>query len=368
MSEKTFPSRFVCKHDTEENWKKATNFSPKQAEPIIYDIDENYSYERLKIGDGTTNVNDLPFADEAAVAAITAHTEDAAIHHSHDNKAALDLINGEKTTSWDGAVSHMSDEVKHITSTERSNWDSAKEHADSNHAPSDAEANQNAFSNVVVGSTTIAADSKTDTLTLVAGDNVTITPDATNDKITISSTAKKLKNYYSSRPTNIDLTAIGDGSMFQFKCTGSVTSASDPGDGHILQFNWDNANGYDTQVFVGLDGSIKNRTMAANTTTWKDWTVMAPRPTRYTGSTASAVSATDNSYRIYSNLTQALTVTCTTDNYYGSLIRITFASGGSITFKSASKISGDDYSAAAVGETWEFSILSGVVICKNLSA
>ena len=50
-----------------------------------------------------------------------------------------------------------------------------------------AEVNQNAFSNIVIGSTTIAADSKTDTLTLVAGNNVTLTPDATNDKITIAS-------------------------------------------------------------------------------------------------------------------------------------------------------------------------------------
>lgn len=49
-----------------------------------------------------------------------------------------------------------------------------------------AEVNQNAFSNVTIGSTTIAADSKTDTLTLVAGSNVSLTPDATNDKITIS--------------------------------------------------------------------------------------------------------------------------------------------------------------------------------------
>ena len=51
-----------------------------------------------------------------------------------------------------------------------------------------AEVNQNAFSNIVVGSTTIAADAKTDSLTLVAGSNVTITPDATNDKITIAAT------------------------------------------------------------------------------------------------------------------------------------------------------------------------------------
>lgn len=50
------------------------------------------------------------------------------------------------------------------------------------------EQNQNAFSNVKVGSTTIVADVKTDTLELVAGSNVTLTPDATNDKVTIAVT------------------------------------------------------------------------------------------------------------------------------------------------------------------------------------
>lgn len=82
--------------------------------------------------------------------------------------------------------SHTSNSTTHITSTERSNWNSAYAHSQSAHAPSNAEANQNAFSNVKIGDVTIAADIKTDTLTLVAGDNITITPDATNDKITIS--------------------------------------------------------------------------------------------------------------------------------------------------------------------------------------
>ena len=53
-----------------------------------------------------------------------------------------------------------------------------------------AEVNQNAFSTVKVTqgstSTDVAADSKTDTVELVGGTNVTLTPDATNDKITIS--------------------------------------------------------------------------------------------------------------------------------------------------------------------------------------
>lgn len=49
-----------------------------------------------------------------------------------------------------------------------------------------AEVNQNAFSNVKVGGTTVAADTKTDTIELVAGNGVTLTPDATNDKVTVS--------------------------------------------------------------------------------------------------------------------------------------------------------------------------------------
>lgn len=45
--------------------------------------------------------------------------------------------------------------------------------------------NQNAFSNIKVGSTTVAADTTTDTVEFV-GSNITITPDATNDKVTFT--------------------------------------------------------------------------------------------------------------------------------------------------------------------------------------
>ena len=63
MAEKNFNNvRIVNKHDTEANWLKATGFTPKQGELIVYDIDDNYDYERIKIGDGVQNVNDLPFA------------------------------------------------------------------------------------------------------------------------------------------------------------------------------------------------------------------------------------------------------------------------------------------------------------------
>lgn len=44
----------------------------------------------------------------------------------------------------------------------------------------------NAFANIKVGATTIEADSAADTFEIVAGSNITITPDATDDKITIA--------------------------------------------------------------------------------------------------------------------------------------------------------------------------------------
>jgi hypothetical protein len=61
-------------------------------------------------------------------------------------------------------------------------------------------ANQNAFSNIKVGSTTVTADTTTDTVELVAGNNITITPDATNDKITIAANATT----YSAATTSSD--------------------------------------------------------------------------------------------------------------------------------------------------------------------
>lgn len=64
MTEKNIKSRVIHKHDIEAHWLLAENFIPKQGEIIVYDIDENYAYERFKIGDGETLVSALPFVDE----------------------------------------------------------------------------------------------------------------------------------------------------------------------------------------------------------------------------------------------------------------------------------------------------------------
>lgn len=78
-TEKNINSRIQHKHDIEANWLKATNFIPKAGELIIYDVDATHTEPRLKIGNGTTSVNDLPFAGDSSKVTDTKVTQNAAI-------------------------------------------------------------------------------------------------------------------------------------------------------------------------------------------------------------------------------------------------------------------------------------------------
>jgi hypothetical protein len=94
---------------------------------------------------------------------------------------------GATTGTWNGsAAKTVNIPTYSNASTSSAGLMSASDKSKLNGIAGGAEVNQNAFSNVVVGSTTIAADSKTDTLTLTAGSNITLTPNATNDSIIIS--------------------------------------------------------------------------------------------------------------------------------------------------------------------------------------
>lgn len=123
----------------------------------------------------------------------TAETIDTTLSASStkpvQNKAVNDALSKKvNTTTFN---SHTGNMTMHITDGERIKWNAAYTHSQSAHAPANAEKNQNAFSNIQLNTDTtniIKADSATDTLTLVAGSNVTLTPDVNNDKITIAAT------------------------------------------------------------------------------------------------------------------------------------------------------------------------------------
>ena len=119
MSEKILNSRMVQKHDIEANWLKATNFTPLQGELIVYDVDENYNYERIKMGDGVTNVNELPFISPQVDLTLT--VEGAAA----DAKAVGDLWNNLPTDAdvWEtliniGLYERLADESGNVLTDE----------------------------------------------------------------------------------------------------------------------------------------------------------------------------------------------------------------------------------------------------------
>lgn len=108
-----------------------------------------------------------------------------------------------------------------------------------------AEVNQNAFSNVVVGSTTIAADGKTDTLTIAAGTNITLTPDATNDKLTIT-------NSYSLPSAGTSLGGVKSGGVATIS-DGTITSISEVANPLTLKGNGTTAGTFNGSAATSVD-------------------------------------------------------------------------------------------------------------------
>jgi hypothetical protein len=92
-----------------------------------------------------------------------------------------DLLDGHEATDF-ATASH----THSAATTSTAGFMSAVDKTKMDGIANGAQVNQNAFGNVVVGTTTIQADSVTDTLTLTAGTNISLTPDATNDAVTIA--------------------------------------------------------------------------------------------------------------------------------------------------------------------------------------
>lgn len=94
--------RHIQKHGAESDWAQATNFTPLLGELIIYDPDDNYSYARIKVGDGVTNVNELPF--------ITAGTESEGASTNSNSRVIL------ASTTYSGGL------IGGIISSDFSSW------------------------------------------------------------------------------------------------------------------------------------------------------------------------------------------------------------------------------------------------------
>lgn len=94
-------------------------------------------------------------------------------------------LNADKLDGYDASHFSADKHVHNNASTSTAGFMSAADKTKLDGVATGAEVNQNAFGNVAVGTSTLRADNKQDTLYISAGNNIRITADEANDKITI---------------------------------------------------------------------------------------------------------------------------------------------------------------------------------------
>ena len=81
---------------------------------------------------------------------------------------------------------------------------------------------------------------------------------------------------YDSRPANINFSTStnGTGAMFHFVATSSTKTGKPPKDSNVLQMNWDNNGGLDTQFAISNGSSPHSYIRSQNNGTWGNWTTL----------------------------------------------------------------------------------------------
>lgn len=185
------------------------------------------------------------------------------------NGTVCNNLNADKLDGYD--ASHFSDDghVHNNASTSTAGFMSAADKTKLEGVATGAEVNQNAFGNVSVGSTTLQADNKQDTLYIAAGNNISINADAANDKLTIGLTGTVPVANGGTGQTNLDNVTVGyagalvsykyrpttanntfsDAKVRYYLATSSMTTAKPSDDGEILHLPWDDS-AWDVQMHI----------------------------------------------------------------------------------------------------------------------
>lgn len=81
---------------------------------------------------------------------------------------------------------------------------------------------------------------------------------------------------YGSHPANINFSTStnGAGAMFHFVATSSTKTGKPPEDSNVLQMNWDNNGGWDTQFAISNGSSPHSYIRSQNNGTWGNWTTL----------------------------------------------------------------------------------------------
>ena len=153
MANRTLNTRIQLKCDTEANWSKALNFIPKKGEAIIYSADSAHPFSRLKVGDGNSYINELPFIDASTIEGKSILIDTTSNWNSQINfipKRGDLIFYADKTINSDGInipglkigdglaycidlpfigddisaslESHITNDMIHITTADRTKW------------------------------------------------------------------------------------------------------------------------------------------------------------------------------------------------------------------------------------------------------
>ena len=102
-------------------------------------------------------------------------------------KTTVDSGNANWNTAYTDSQLNKAD-ITNVANTS-ANWNTAYTHSQASHAPAGAQANESSFKTIsVLGQSDIVADTTTDTLSAMAGDNMTITTRAGTDTIVFAAT------------------------------------------------------------------------------------------------------------------------------------------------------------------------------------
>lgn len=261
-------------------------------------------------------------------------------------------------------ISHIADSVKHITSTERTNWNAAKTHADSAHAPSNAQAN--VIETVKVNGTALTPSSKAVDITVPSVGNGTIT-------IKQAGTTKGTFTTNQSGNTTIELTdnnatySAGTGlslSGTTFNHKNSITAGTAQGDASkTLTFGGTftiPTVTYDAQGHITGKGTTK-MTMPANPNTdTKVTNTLATTTKAYVTGTTSATTNTG---------TQVFDTGVYLDTTAGMLTATTFKGALSGNASTSNKLKSTSYITISITTSdWLTNSSGGYVCTKTLSS
>ncbi|WP_455796432.1 hypothetical protein [Clostridium butyricum] len=208
--------------------------------------------------------------------------------HTHTNKSVLDGITSTLITAWNSAVTHISDAVKHITSAERTLWNTVSNKAEKSHTHT-----KNQIIDMPTKLSQFTNDNGFITRDQIdTSQNHTHTNKSTLDKISDTDLNRIRSRGVVTPETGTTIPAISGMSMTQAYNNGypsnygNIISLSGSGHGEIF-VGWSGTSGANAPVYVRSKSDVGNAD-------WSPWvqfyTSANPQP-----STASATKATQDS-------------------------------------------------------------------------